>query len=235
MIEKNTKDVKFSLDNLSLAQYCSTPLNNTEYSLCAISNHNGELKQGHYTAYCKKDNTWSIFDDSYVHSQLPTSSEAYILFYKRKISTRNVIQIEEDVINFNDNSESRNQDPKVQSGMNTNTANDTSMDSSNYIDTSFMMEQFDNQDFDMNDKESLSQTHVIDNDEHVETTSMNKSSENSTGWLANYLDDQKQRMLQKQKPKQSRQDINSISNSVIGKKIRKNKKQITLERKKRIE
>ena len=58
VIEKNTKDVKFSLDNLSLAQYCSTPLNNTEYSLYAISNHNGELNQGHYTAYCKKDNTW---------------------------------------------------------------------------------------------------------------------------------------------------------------------------------
>ena len=34
--------------------------------------------------------------------------------------------------------------------------------------------------FDMNDKDSLPQTHVIDNDEHVETTSLDKSSENST-------------------------------------------------------
>lgn len=58
------------------------------YSLFAISNHFGGLGGGHYTAYCRKQNSeWYEFDDSSVSTLHPdrlVDAASYVLFYRRK-------------------------------------------------------------------------------------------------------------------------------------------------------
>eukprot|EP01004_Peranema_trichophorum_P010324 NODE_9100_length_620_cov_30.122736_g8472_i0.p1 GENE.NODE_9100_length_620_cov_30.122736_g8472_i0~~NODE_9100_length_620_cov_30.122736_g8472_i0.p1 ORF type:complete len:159 (-),score=23.76 NODE_9100_length_620_cov_30.122736_g8472_i0:142-573(-) len=62
----------------------------SQYDLYAVCNHSGGTLGGHYTAYCKHNDTWYNFNDNWVS---PTSlssivsSEAYLLFYKLRPKT----------------------------------------------------------------------------------------------------------------------------------------------------
>ena len=63
------------------------------YDLYGVVNHYGSLSAGHYTALCREDDAWFLFND---HQVLPVLAEeiaqeiqncaksCYVLFYKRK-------------------------------------------------------------------------------------------------------------------------------------------------------
>jgi len=58
------------------------------YDLYGVINHYGSMNFGHYTSFCKNDNTWKQYDDSNV-SEMNNENDvvtdaAYVLFYKRK-------------------------------------------------------------------------------------------------------------------------------------------------------
>ncbi|NXX26629.1 UBP50 hydrolase, partial [Nicator chloris] len=84
---KLSTTVCYPFSDLDLSPYISTSCcNNTEYSLCAVVNHAGDLDYGHYTAFCKHSVTkhWYSFDDAQV-TKIPDSAvqadTAYLLFY----------------------------------------------------------------------------------------------------------------------------------------------------------
>ncbi|XP_050834513.1 inactive ubiquitin carboxyl-terminal hydrolase 50 [Serinus canaria] len=84
---KLSTTVCYPFSDLDLSPYISPSChNNTEYSLCAVVNHAGDLDYGHYTAFCKHSITkhWYSFDDAQV-TKIPDSAvqadTAYILFY----------------------------------------------------------------------------------------------------------------------------------------------------------
>lgn len=57
------------------------------YDLYAVSNHTGNLKNGHYTAFCLNPVTkqWYLFDDhkvTLVAAEKVVTKQAYVLFYK---------------------------------------------------------------------------------------------------------------------------------------------------------
>ena len=86
--------VKFPIENLNIGEYIQYKENKQEnylYDLFAVANHKGTLDKGHYYAYCKnKDNKkWYEFNDSNVkeiEEKNIITSQAYILFYKKKQS-----------------------------------------------------------------------------------------------------------------------------------------------------
>ena len=87
---KNNSYVDFS-DELDMSVYLDHECwnkNDAKYSLYGIGNHSGSINFGHYYAYIKINNSWYSFNDSSVspHSkgENNSSSEAYILFYKKK-------------------------------------------------------------------------------------------------------------------------------------------------------
>lgn len=63
------------------------------YDLFAVSNHFGGLGGGHYTAFCKLNETgsWFCFDDSSAY-EVPAdrilSPAAYVLFYRRRAEAK---------------------------------------------------------------------------------------------------------------------------------------------------
>ncbi|NXB42968.1 UBP50 hydrolase, partial [Leucopsar rothschildi] len=84
---KLSTTVCYPLSDLDLSPYISTSCRSTtEYSLCAVVNHAGDLDYGHYTAFCKHSVTkhWYSFDDAQV-TKIPDSAvqadTAYLLFY----------------------------------------------------------------------------------------------------------------------------------------------------------
>ncbi|NXD19852.1 UBP50 hydrolase, partial [Spelaeornis formosus] len=84
---KLSTTVCYPFSDLNLSPYISAScFNNTEYSLCAVVNHAGDLDYGHYTAFCKHSVTkhWYSFDDAQV-TAIPDSAvqadTAYLLFY----------------------------------------------------------------------------------------------------------------------------------------------------------
>ena len=86
--------VKFPIENLDMGKYIIyNEYNKSDniYDLFAVGNHFGGLHGGHYIAYCKNflDEKWYEFNDGYVeeiaHDKI-VSSNAYVLFYKRKNS-----------------------------------------------------------------------------------------------------------------------------------------------------
>ncbi|RMB94363.1 hypothetical protein DUI87_29173 [Hirundo rustica rustica] len=83
---KLSTTVCYPFRDLDLSPYISTSSCNTEYSLCAVVNHAGDLDYGHYTAFCKHSVTkhWYSFDDAQV-TKIPDSAvqadTAYLLFY----------------------------------------------------------------------------------------------------------------------------------------------------------
>lgn len=89
--------VDFQIDELDLTKYIcpiKNDSNNYIYSLYAINYHAGNMQTGHYWSSVKcLDNTWYMFNDGHItkyhtntdiKSQLVTS-DAYILFYHRKV------------------------------------------------------------------------------------------------------------------------------------------------------
>ncbi|KAL2300828.1 hypothetical protein Nmel_013719 [Mimus melanotis] len=85
--KKLSTTVCYPFSDLDLSPYISTSCcSTTEYSLCAVVNHAGDLDYGHYTAFCKHSVTkhWYSFDDAQV-TKIPDSAvqadTAYLLFY----------------------------------------------------------------------------------------------------------------------------------------------------------
>jgi ubiquitin C-terminal hydrolase len=86
---KNNCNISFP-DELDISNYIDHDIykNNRRYSLYGIGNHSGSLNFGHYYAYIKLNNgEWCEYNDSLVTSHpissRCSSSEAYILFYKK--------------------------------------------------------------------------------------------------------------------------------------------------------
>lgn len=91
--KKLSHHVSFPVRGLSLKEFESPFLNLNEsiYSLVAISNHFGSLFGGHYTATTKNwmDNNWCDRNDNSVTSlanreSMHDTKSAYILFYERQ-------------------------------------------------------------------------------------------------------------------------------------------------------
>jgi len=90
--EKISELVDFPLKGLDLTNIVKGAIDPEAppiYDLFAVSNHSGSLQGGHYTAYCcNNDNgKWYEFNDSSVsevHEDRIVSSQAYVLFYKRR-------------------------------------------------------------------------------------------------------------------------------------------------------
>lgn len=81
--------VDFPIDDFDLSNYMAHKniLMSHHYMLYAVSNHQGGMGSGHYTAFIQHGhNRWYEFDDSNVfhisEEQIKTSS-AYVLFYRR--------------------------------------------------------------------------------------------------------------------------------------------------------
>jgi ubiquitin C-terminal hydrolase len=89
-INKITNLINFPLENLDLKNMIS-PFNLDpslcyEYTLYCVINHQGTLHQGHYYAFCRKENKWYSFNDDYideVSEENIISHNAYTLFYIR--------------------------------------------------------------------------------------------------------------------------------------------------------
>jgi len=86
--KKNSSKICFQ-QTLDIAKYvdkeCVEKNQKTKYNLYAISNHTGTLDFGHYYAYCKIENTWYEFNDSYVTNITDIENESnsvYALFYE---------------------------------------------------------------------------------------------------------------------------------------------------------
>ncbi|CAD5231432.1 unnamed protein product [Bursaphelenchus xylophilus] len=86
--EKKAIDVNFDLNTLDLSQFLhpDAQKQNAEYRLYAVTNHDGTLDSGHYTAFIHNRplNTWLKFDDEHCKeaeiSEIQTN-KAYILYY----------------------------------------------------------------------------------------------------------------------------------------------------------
>ena len=85
---KNDKYIDFPLNNLNLNKIvCGFDKNNNIYDCFAICQHYGEMEGGHYTAVCKNIDKWYNYNDEscyYCDEQNIKSSQAYIIFYRRK-------------------------------------------------------------------------------------------------------------------------------------------------------
>ena len=59
-----------------------------KYDLKAVAVHSGNANSGHYSAYCKRNEKWFLFDDSTYQEVEPSQVkeiQAYLLIYTRKI------------------------------------------------------------------------------------------------------------------------------------------------------
>ena len=87
------------LTDLDMGPYMSSRLQGQsapKYNLFAITNHYGDTKGGHYTAFCKlsKGEKWYEFDDSgveQVKAEQVVSRSAYVLFYRRQTPPKLII------------------------------------------------------------------------------------------------------------------------------------------------
>lgn len=84
-IKKCSVFVDFPLQHLNLKEFASEKAGSPVYNLYALCNHSGSVHYGHYTAYCKDQSGWRVYNDSRVspisENQVP-SSEGYVLFYE---------------------------------------------------------------------------------------------------------------------------------------------------------
>ena len=59
------------------------------YDLYGVVNHFGSMSFGHYTAYCKNNDKWFLYDDDSIieveNLEEIVSDAAYVLFYKKKL------------------------------------------------------------------------------------------------------------------------------------------------------
>ena len=82
---KKSNYIDFPKEKLGLKEFTSEGCKLHSYNLLSVSNHNGNMNNGHYTSYCKslKNNIWYLGDDNNI-SKLKTSvstSLAYLLVY----------------------------------------------------------------------------------------------------------------------------------------------------------
>ncbi|CAG7907949.1 unnamed protein product [Brassica rapa] len=91
-VKKIDTFVDFPVDELDLSKYVDKG-ESCLYELYAVSNHDGGIGLGHYTAYAKMiddDNEWYCYDDSLVspvHESEIVSSAAYLLFYRKGVGS----------------------------------------------------------------------------------------------------------------------------------------------------
>ena len=85
---KNTAFVNFPTKDLDLSKYILSESNiGDKYDLIGVINHYGGESFGHYTAYCLNGGKWFEYNDdsvTYIKEDNVVSSQAYVLFYKRK-------------------------------------------------------------------------------------------------------------------------------------------------------
>ena len=103
---KNNCLIEFPVHDLNMNKYlaanCVGGLN-LMYDLYAVVRHTGSLHAGHYTAVCKVQNKWYVFNDNSVREIQEgsvISSSAYILFYQKRINQ--VHAFPTDVVVFSD-------------------------------------------------------------------------------------------------------------------------------------
>ena len=114
MGNKNSKFIRFPLDDLSIKKYfVGYEKNLAQYKCIGIVNHMGTLHYGHYTAYARNiDNEWYEYNDSDVSTTVGAkeiiSSKAYILVYLRK----DLDEIKYDDIDTSIDSEAEDKDEK---------------------------------------------------------------------------------------------------------------------------
>jgi len=94
--EKDNKHIPFS-SSIDIAPFTTNPQQKALYRLCGTVVHSGGMGGGHYIAYVRKDNGvhdsssrwYYISDSSCKESSLKSvlSSDAYILFYERVLSS----------------------------------------------------------------------------------------------------------------------------------------------------
>uniref|UniRef100_A0A8C6A6Z5 Ubiquitin carboxyl-terminal hydrolase n=1 Tax=Marmota marmota marmota TaxID=9994 RepID=A0A8C6A6Z5_MARMA len=84
-ITKISVDVDFPLQQMSLGDFTSDRTVSPVYELYALCNHSGSVHSGHYTALCRSQTGWHVYDDSCVSpisENQVASSEGYVLFYQ---------------------------------------------------------------------------------------------------------------------------------------------------------
>jgi ubiquitin carboxyl-terminal hydrolase 4/11/15 len=83
--EKKEAYIKYHINNLDLSEYIGEKGGNKEkYDLYAVIQHHGQISQGHYTAICKINDIWVLFNDSLLSKiNNPVTNDAYLLFYRR--------------------------------------------------------------------------------------------------------------------------------------------------------
>ncbi|KAM6143599.1 ubiquitin carboxyl-terminal hydrolase 11 isoform 1-T1 [Erethizon dorsatum] len=100
--EKLDTLVHFPIRDLDFSEFVIKPQNESapelyKYDLIAVSNHYGDIHDGHYTTFaCNKDSgQWHYFDDNSVspmNENQIESKAAYILFYQRQDMVRHQSQ-----------------------------------------------------------------------------------------------------------------------------------------------
>ena len=85
--DKKDSFIKYPLNNLDLSNFIENNEEiNTKYDLYAVIQHHGEIDQGHYTAICKLNDMWVLFNDSLLSKiNNPITNDAYLLFYKKNV------------------------------------------------------------------------------------------------------------------------------------------------------
>ncbi|XP_016065954.1 PREDICTED: ubiquitin carboxyl-terminal hydrolase 21 isoform X1 [Miniopterus natalensis] len=84
-IKKSSVGVDFPLQRLSLGDFASDKAGSPVYQLYALCNHSGSVHYGHYTALCRCQTGWHVYNDSRVSpvsENQVASSEGYVLFYQ---------------------------------------------------------------------------------------------------------------------------------------------------------
>ncbi|XP_037681450.1 ubiquitin carboxyl-terminal hydrolase 21 isoform X3 [Choloepus didactylus] len=84
-IKKSSVGVDFPLQRLSLGDFSSDKAGSPIYQLYALCNHSGSVHYGHYTALCRCQTGWHVYNDSRVSpvsENQVASSEGYVLFYQ---------------------------------------------------------------------------------------------------------------------------------------------------------
>eukprot|EP01130_Rhizamoeba_saxonica_P005401 TRINITY_DN2157_c0_g1_i2.p1 TRINITY_DN2157_c0_g1~~TRINITY_DN2157_c0_g1_i2.p1 ORF type:complete len:666 (-),score=107.14 TRINITY_DN2157_c0_g1_i2:11-2008(-) len=88
---KISDTVKFPEKDLDLSRFLTDENESARYDLLSVINHQGSFYGGHYVSYCKNyhNNKWYLFNDKYVKEVSVDdvlNAEAYLLFYKRRVS-----------------------------------------------------------------------------------------------------------------------------------------------------
>uniref|UniRef100_A0A8D0GU72 ubiquitinyl hydrolase 1 n=1 Tax=Sphenodon punctatus TaxID=8508 RepID=A0A8D0GU72_SPHPU len=84
-IKKCSVFVDFPLQRLNLKEFASEKTGSPVYNLYSLCNHSGSVHYGHYTAFCKDQSGWRVYNDSRVSpisENQVQSSEGYVLFYE---------------------------------------------------------------------------------------------------------------------------------------------------------